>query len=259
MLYQVKKFSEGLLIYLCGVLFVCLFSYLFLNFGFCLPSQRCFLARCCWCICSISPQEDSWEPMGTRGPRMMAASASSKLPATRTRAQARRRRRRRARAGGNAQGQASTLGLRWAAASRPGASAHPASSFRRGYIPAPRAPRAAARRFGAGLASGTSGTPTGPARPERSAGSRGGARGYRLHGGWAGNPGTAGLSEVQSPTPIPGGQEGDGIGFPCRATSTVLGRLKEVPGWRAFRAELSSLNYATRRRPCAGCSDEWNQ
>lgn len=100
MLYQVKKFSEGLLIYLCGVLFVCLFSYLFLNFGFCLPSQRCFLARCCWCICSISPQEDSWEPMGTRGPRMMAASASSKLPATRTRAQARRRRRRRARAGG---------------------------------------------------------------------------------------------------------------------------------------------------------------
>lgn len=183
MLYQVKKFSEGLLIYLCGVLFVCLFSYLFLNFGFCLPSQRCFLARCCWCICSISPQEDSWEPMGTRGPRMMAASASSKLPATRTRAQARRRRRRRARAGGDAQGQASTLGLRWAAASRPGASAHPASSFRRGYIPAPRAPRAAARRFGAGLASGTSGTPTGPARPERSAGSRGGARGYRLHGG----------------------------------------------------------------------------
>lgn len=92
-IYQVKK-NSGLLIYSCGVLFVCLFSYLFLNFGFCLPSQRCFLARCCWCICSISPQEGSWEPMGTWGPGMMAAPASSKLPATRTRAQARRRRRR---------------------------------------------------------------------------------------------------------------------------------------------------------------------
>lgn len=188
----------------------------------CLPSQRCFLARCCWRICSISPQGGSWEPMGTWGPGMMAAPASSKLPATRTRAQARRRRRR-ARAGGDAQGQARTPGLRWAAASRPGARAHPASSFRRGYIPAPRAPPVAARRLGAGLASGTPGTPTGPARPERSAGSRGGARGYRLHGGVSWKPGLAGLCEVQSPTPIPGGPEGDGIGFPWRATSTCAG------------------------------------
>lgn len=146
-----------------------------------MSSQRCFLEQYCWYISLISPREGSWGASGDQGawddgcsmlrPSFCDADArASTAAATATRA------------GGDAQGQARTPGPRWAAASRPGASVHPPSSFRRGYIPAPRGPRVAARRLGAGLASGTPGTPTGPARPEQSAGSRGGARECRLHG-----------------------------------------------------------------------------
>lgn len=204
-------------------LFVCIAF--FFSCGFCLLSQRCFPAPCCWCICLISPREGRWGPMGTRGPEMMAAwcllqdscdadARASTAAAGRAREAATRRAR-------------PALGEpRWAAASRPGASARPASSFRRRYIPAPRQRRrVAARRLGAGLASGTPGTPTGPGRLEQSAGSPGGDRERRLHRGELGTRGPRG-----PPPPSRVDRRVMESVFLGEPPQCVLGRLKDIPG-----------------------------
>lgn len=157
--------------------------------------------------------------------------------------------------GGDAQDQAHTPGLLWAAVLHPRALTHSASSFRRGCAPASRRRAGSCAEVWAEPASGAPGTPTGPARPEQSAG--GGEERERLC--TEGEVGTRRWwvsMRCGTPNPMLGGQKGGGGSFPRRATSVCAGVLKD--GWRDSWEEPSSLNYATRWRPSAGCCDEWN-
>lgn len=103
------------------------------------------------------------------------------------------------------------------------------------------------------------GTPTGPARPGQSAGGGGEERKRRCTEGelrtreWRVSmrcgPSPPSRVDRRVVEPV----------FFSELPRCVLGRLKDVAGWRDSWEEPSSLNYATRRRPCAVCRDEWNR
>lgn len=182
--------------------------------------------------------------------------ASSGLPATWTRARARRWRRR---AGpGPHSGAAVGCGGWRSCTSELARTQFPPSGV------AALSTQRAGRRAGsgaevwAGRASRAPGTPTGPARPEQSAGG-GEERERRCTEGEPGTQGWRVSMRCGSPNPLPGVQKGGGVGFSRRATSVCAGGdLKTSLDGDSWE-ESSSLNYATRRRPCAGCSDEWNR
>lgn len=164
--------------------------------------------------------------------------------------------------GGGAQDRAHTPGLWWAAV---GGGLAPRSS----HVPSFLLPewlhsgtqraggRVAARRSGRGGPPGLRGRPQALRGQSRApaAGKSASAGARRV----SREPRVEGLNEVRSPSPLPGGQKGGGVGFSWRATPVCAGGdLKTSLDGDSWE-EPSSLNYATRRRPCAGCSDEWNR
>lgn len=159
--------------------------------------------------------------------------ASSWLPATWTRARVHSG----GGGGGDTQDQAHTPGRRWAAVLHPGARTHPASSFRRGCTPAPRSGSGA--EVWAEPASGAPGTPTGPARPEQSA-SGGEERERRCTEGELGTRGWR-VSMRCCPPPLcrVDRKVVDSV-FLSELPRCVLGRLKDVPGWRDSWEEPST-------------------